>query len=63
MWICEQVFIPLTVGGGMRSYADMREMLKRGADKVSTAWVREPTTALPDRVEAQPNDNALSDAR
>ena len=31
----EQEFIPLTVGGGMRSYADMREMLKEGADKVS----------------------------
>ena len=33
--VSEQVFIPLSVGGGMRSYADMREMLKEGADKVS----------------------------
>lgn len=33
--VSEQVFIPLTVGGGMRSYSDMREMLKGGADKVS----------------------------
>ena len=33
--VSEQVFIPLTVGGGMRTYADMREMLKGGADKVS----------------------------
>ena len=33
--VSEQVFIPLTVGGGMRSYTDMREMLKGGADKVS----------------------------
>jgi cyclase len=28
-------FIPLTVGGGIRSVADMRELLRAGADKVS----------------------------
>ena len=33
--VSERVFIPLTVGGGMRSFADMREILKGGADKVS----------------------------
>ena len=31
----DQVFIPLTVGGGIRSVEDVRRMLKAGADKVS----------------------------
>lgn len=31
----EQVFIPLTVGGGIRSVDDMRTLLKMGADKIS----------------------------
>lgn len=33
--IAEQVFIPLTVGGGIREIADIRNMLNAGADKVS----------------------------
>lgn len=33
--ISEQVFMPLTVGGGLRSIADMRHILMAGADKVS----------------------------
>jgi imidazole glycerol-phosphate synthase subunit HisF len=39
-----QVFIPLTVGGGLRSVNDMRLMLKAGADKiaVNTAAVLHP---------------------
>lgn len=39
-----QVFIPLTVGGGIRSIADARRILLSGADKVSvnTAAVRRP---------------------
>lgn len=31
----DQVFIPLTVGGGVRTVDDMRELLTHGADKVS----------------------------
>src|SRR5581483_4803749 len=31
----DQVFIPLTVGGGIRDVADMRRLLRAGADKVS----------------------------
>jgi imidazole glycerol-phosphate synthase subunit HisF len=40
----EQVFIPFTVGGGLRTLKDIREILKAGADKVSlnTAAVQEP---------------------
>lgn len=40
----DQVFIPLTVGGGIRSVEDVRRMLKAGADKVSlnTAAVLNP---------------------
>ncbi|MBP1045372.1 imidazole glycerol phosphate synthase subunit HisF [Enterococcus sp. BWM-S5] len=30
-----EVFIPLTVGGGIRSVADMKKMLQAGADKIS----------------------------
>jgi cyclase len=42
--ISEEVFMPLTVGGGLRSIGDMRRMLLAGADKVSinTAAVLNP---------------------
>lgn len=33
--IAENIFIPLTVGGGIREIADVRRMLNAGADKVS----------------------------
>ena len=33
--IAAQVFIPLTVGGGVRTVADIRRLLNAGADKVS----------------------------
>ncbi|QWC85575.1 imidazole glycerol phosphate synthase subunit HisF [Nocardioidaceae bacterium] len=40
----EQVFIPLTVGGGIRSVADVDRMLRAGADKVgvNTAAITRP---------------------
>ena len=40
----EQVFMPLTVGGGIRTIEDIRDLLKAGADKVSinTAAVQRP---------------------
>jgi cyclase len=40
----EEIFIPLTVGGGVRSLGDIRKLLKAGADKVSinTAAVKDP---------------------
>ena len=40
----EQCFMPLTVGGGLRSLADIETMLKAGADKVSlnTSAIKEP---------------------
>jgi cyclase len=40
----DQVFIPLTVGGGVRSVEDMAELLTHGADKVSvnTAAIADP---------------------
>jgi cyclase len=40
----DQLFIPLTVGGGLRSVEDMNHMLKAGADKVSinTSAVENP---------------------
>jgi cyclase len=42
--VAEQVFIPLTVGGGLRSTRDMRLMLESGADKIAinTAAVLDP---------------------
>ena len=42
--VADQVFIPFTVGGGIRTVADMRAILRAGADKVSvnSAAVRTP---------------------
>jgi cyclase len=43
--VASQVFIPLTVGGGVRSVADVRRLLNAGADKVSfnSAAVADPS--------------------
>ena len=42
--VSDQVFIPLTVGGGLRTLEDMRKILEAGADKVAinTASVQNP---------------------
>ena len=43
--VSSQVFIPLTVGGGIREVADMRRILNAGADKVAicTAAIKNPS--------------------
>ena len=55
--VAEEVFIPFTVGGGIRSIEDMREILKTGADKIfiNTRAVTEPdlVNAGADRFGAQ----------
>ena len=42
--VADQVFIPLTVGGGVRQVDDVRRLLNAGADKISinTAAVQNP---------------------
>ncbi len=42
--VADEVFIPLTVGGGVRSLEDVRRLLNAGADKVSinTAAIEDP---------------------
>jgi cyclase len=41
---CEHIFVPLTVGGGLRSLTDVEAMLRAGADKVAinTAAIARP---------------------
>lgn len=55
--VASQVFIPLTVGGGVRSVADVRRLLNAGADKVSfnSAAVADPSVirAASDKYGAQ----------
>ena len=55
--VARQVFIPLTVGGGVRAVADIRRLLNAGADKVSinTAGIQDPELirASADRYGAQ----------
>jgi len=43
--VADQVFMPLTVGGGIKNIEDMRRLLSAGADKISinTAAVLNPT--------------------
>ena len=42
--VANEVFIPLTVGGGVKSFSDVRDLLSAGADKVTinTAAVANP---------------------
>lgn len=55
--VAREIYIPLTVGGGIRNCADVRALLSRGADKVSlnTAAVENPAfvTEAADRYGAQ----------
>ena len=46
----DQVFIPLTVGGGVRSVSDIRDLLSAGADKVS---INTAAISDPDLIEAE----------
>ena len=43
--VAEKVFIPFTVGGGIRSVEDFREILREGADKISinSSAINDPT--------------------
>src|SRR3989442_7773897 len=47
--VADTLFIPFTVGGGIRSVADARAVLRAGADKVAvnTAAVRDPSLVTP----------------
>src|SRR2546430_13507780 len=52
--VADRLFVPFTVGGGIRSVADARQVLRAGADKVAvnTAAGRDPSlvTRLADEV-------------
>ena len=52
----EQVFIPMTVGGGVRTPEDVDSLLRCGADKVgvNTAAINDPTL-----ISASPTDSAI----
>jgi cyclase len=51
--VAEQVFIPLTVGGGVRSLEDMKTLLEHGADKVSIGSAAVSDPDLIDRAAAR----------
>ena len=64
----EEVFIPLTVGGGVRTDDDVQALLQAGADKVSvnSAAVRDPNAPSATRSPARPatpSRRAVSTAR
>ena len=49
--VAEKVFIPFTVGGGIRSVEDFRLLLREGADKISvnSAAIDNPSSSLTPR--------------
>ena len=51
--VAEQVFIPLTVGGGVRSVEDVRRLLNAGADKTSFNSAALATPSLIDEASAR----------
>jgi len=46
---CREVFVPVTVGGGIRTVADFRDILRAGADKIS---VNSAAVHTPDLINA-----------
>ena len=70
-----EIFIPITIGGGLRSLSDIREVLSAGADKVSinTAAVKNPqlireaanrfgSSTIVINIEAQRHENGAYEA-
>jgi len=57
--VAEQVFIPLTVGGGVRSVADVDALLNAGADKVSIASAAVNNPQLIDDISQRFGDQVL----
>ena len=55
----EVCFMPLTVGGGIRSLDDIRTLLNAGADKVSINF-RRPCATLEARAAGRPGSSAVS---
>ena len=63
--VADQVFIPLTVGGGVRQVEDVRKLLNAGADKVSinTAAVEDPDLVRASRARASARRHRGGDRR
>jgi len=55
----DSIFIPLTVGGGVRSIADVAELLRAGADKVSVGSAATENPSLLDEVATIYGDQVL----
>jgi len=54
-----RIFIPLTVGGGVRTIADVSDLLRAGADKVSIGSAATTNPELLDQVSAKYGDQVL----
>jgi cyclase len=55
----DSIFIPLTVGGGVRSISDVAELLRAGADKVSVGSAATDNPSLLDEVATTYGDQVL----
>jgi cyclase len=55
----DSIFIPLTVGGGVRSISDVAELLRAGADKVSVGSAATENPSLLDEVATTYGDQVL----
>jgi cyclase len=56
--VADQVFIPLTVGGGVRKVDDVRRLMNAGADKVREAADRFGSQAIVVAIDARRRNNA-----